>query len=505
MPKIRNYLDLSISSDLRTLGLTRIIFSLLIITDLLIRWSYLSDHYTGSGVLPISALFEHYWKIGYVSVHTLSDGYLYQLILFIISLFSALMLLIGWKTKLFTIISWFLLASVNTRNPLIIQAGDVLFRCLMFWAIFMPWGERFSLDSFLRGKDKRGGSNHILSAGQAAFMFQVLFMYFFTALIKDHPVWNENYEAIYYALSMEQFSWFLGSFVYDHPGMMKALTFSVFWIELIGPFIFLIPFRNSIFRYLGILIFGMLQLGLILTMWLGLFPLISTAAILIFLPSDFWDRFKAVENFIDRIYMKVFRFTSPVRNSLPGIPSVINLDKKWLLKLKNVFVVLLLVYVFYWNLTTLNKSPLEIPDGMNWIARVFRIDQKWNMFAPHPVTNDGWFVIIGQMRNGDYMDLVNEKKYDGAERPDDFKSQYSNYRWRKYIRNILSGKNDEYRPYFGKYLCGNWNRKRAESQKLMYVEMFYMEEKTLPDYKTEKEQRKFIFKYNCEDNKNNTD
>lgn len=33
------------------------------------------------------------------------------------------------------------------------------------------------------------------------------------------------------------------------------------------------------------------------------------------------------------------------------------------------------------------------------------LNQKWDMFAPRPVVEDGWYVIDGTLRNGRHVDL----------------------------------------------------------------------------------------------------
>lgn len=166
--------------------------------------------------------------------------------------------------------------------------------------------------------------------------------------------------------------------------------------------------------------------------------------------------------------------------------------------IKTAFVVILLVYAGYWNLTTIDSNDrLEIPNGMNWIARLFRIDQKWNMFAPHPATNDGWFIVEGVTENGHKVDLLNNSKNSVYEKPGNYKDQFRNYRWRKYMRNMLIKKNEKYYPYFGDYLC----RKRElynSDNRLVSVELHYMMEKSLPGYKTEDIRQQFIFRHKCD-------
>jgi len=47
------------------------------------------------------------------------------------------------------VISWFLLISLQNRNPIVLQGGDILLRMLAFWAMFVPLNAYFSLDRAL--------------------------------------------------------------------------------------------------------------------------------------------------------------------------------------------------------------------------------------------------------------------------------------------------------------------------------------------------------------------
>ena len=119
------------SVDLRSLAITRIVFSLLIFIDLIIRSRFLEEFYTDSGIMPLRALRLIYPTNYHNSLHALSGEYPYELSLFLLAVLFAFLLLIGLFTRIATIISWALLVSLNLRNPLILQGGDTLFKCLM--------------------------------------------------------------------------------------------------------------------------------------------------------------------------------------------------------------------------------------------------------------------------------------------------------------------------------------------------------------------------------------
>ena len=47
--------------------------------------------------------------------------------------------------------TWFMTTSLQTRNYFVGHSGDTYLRLMLFWAIFMPLGEHFSLDRIRLG------------------------------------------------------------------------------------------------------------------------------------------------------------------------------------------------------------------------------------------------------------------------------------------------------------------------------------------------------------------
>src|SRR4051812_47797993 len=114
--------------DLRALSLMRIFIAATVMFDLAIRLSDLEMFYSNTGVAPLGMLFEHDWNDYYISFHAMSGLWQFELILFLLSFFFAIMLFIGYRTRLFTFLSWLMLLSLHNRNSYILQGGDDLLR-----------------------------------------------------------------------------------------------------------------------------------------------------------------------------------------------------------------------------------------------------------------------------------------------------------------------------------------------------------------------------------------
>lgn len=480
--------------DLRSMGICRIAVALCLIADLVVRASQLEAHYTDFGILPRSALLELSWREWFISIHMLSGNYYIQCVIFAVSAFFAVSLLLGYRTRLSTVISWLLLISLHNRNPMILQGGDVLLRMLLLWGIFLPWGCRFSIDSY-RSTTFAIKNNSIFSIAAFAFTLQIALMYICSAILKSSPEWTSEYTAVYYALSLDQFRIFLGHYIYGYPDLLKIITFSTYWIELLVPLLFFSPIKTGTMRMTAVIIFILFQSGLFLTMRLGLFPLISMASLLILIPEGFWKRYPVISDLFERLFRYVHSSGLFVARSASG-GSTGSVNYSAVRKASNMTVIILLLFVIYWN-GAVTSNRLSLHHNTVWLGHLLRIDQRWDMFAPAPFRDGGWYVIPGKLRNGESVDVFRNMSDVRWEKPDDPFRDYRTYRWRKYMRNIWLRKNSKHRLYYGRYLCRKWNRENEYNKNLMTFDIYYMKETTLPGYSKEDPEKVHLWEHRC--------
>ena len=205
--------------DIRALSLMRIAIALIIIIDLLIRFSDLEAHYTNNGLWPLNLIYNFGWNPGFWSLHALNGGVNFIIILFVLHFIFALFLLIGYKTRLFSVLVWLFTISLHNRNLFVLQAGDDLLRMILFWGIFLPWGNYYSIDS---KKITRLKNNALANIG---YLLLIASIYFFTFNLKNSAEWRNSGTAIYFALSLDQLRLPLfGEWLYQFPILMNILT-----------------------------------------------------------------------------------------------------------------------------------------------------------------------------------------------------------------------------------------------------------------------------------------
>ncbi len=451
------------SFDVRALALMRIGICIILFIDLAIRALSIKAFFTDEGILPLEILKNYNWNPYYFSFHTISGDLWFQALLFIMNAVSIILLLVGYRARLFTFICWVFLVSLHNRNPFILQGGDELLRILLFWAIFLPWGERYSLQKTSYYK------NTYFSFANVGYLLLVASVYFFSALLKNSSEWYGDFTAIYYALSLEQMRLPIGTFIYQFPLLLKVLTAIVICTEFLAPIALVIPFFSKKIRLIGIIAIVLLQLGIGSTMYVGLFFIIGIVSLIGFLPSSLIDWFEKKQYKNKVFFVPQKKYKNNVITLFNGI--------------KNGFIVITILYCLILNVGNVKWFPYSLNPSLIKYGSVFRLEQNWGMFSPTVLKDDGWYVYCGYTKNGNYIDIKHDLEFVSYAKPKNIVEEYESDRWRKYGENYTFNTNNHIRPLYCKYLIKKWNNEHPNKQ-LVDLSIFYMKETSLPNYKT---------------------
>lgn len=501
--------------DLRSLAAFRIGVAGIILIDLWYRGKYATAFFTDDGVLPrrdhIDSLefggsfgFQHVW-----SLHMLSGTLWAQVGLLLIAALFAFWLLIGYRTRLAAIATWVLLLSLDARNPVILDSGDVLLRCMLLFALFLPLGARWSVDQAKRpAEPPLPGS--ITSLATVAMMLQLCMMYLFSVGFKMQSVdgtpssWGHDFSAVYYALNCDAFTTTFGNWLRQFPRLMQAMTIGTLVLEVVGPIILFSPFFTKWIRVLVVAAFAIFHLGLSLSLALGIFPFICIVCWFVFLPGEVWA---VLSGLLDRcvcllpgsiVEYTLKGLTLPVYWVLGGFRRGASYFVKGYLGIASLLIVLgllsliafpfrgstrspeqpsfrrrwyveaglavVLVYVILWNVRELDVARLEsrtLPLSWNAPARALGLDQNWSMFAPIPRTEDGWLVMKGTLHNGEVVNLWQFDQPLPWDKPALVSKTYVSQRWLKYLDNMTTDAYVVHRQYFCNWLARRWDEQRS--------------------------------------------
>ena len=451
----------------------RIGISLVVISDLVIRFGDLEAHYTDKGLWPTELIRNFGWNAGYWSLHALSGSAGLLLILFILHFIAAFSMLIGFKTRLSTLLVWLFTISLHNRNIFVLQSGDDLLRLTLLWGVFLPWGACYAIDA--RAASRRPKSIILANIGYLLLLASV---YFFSASLKSSPEWHEESSAAYYALSLEQLRLPAGDWIYDYPYLLKVLTWLVFNSEYIVAPLILFPSKRGTYRFIAFMILLLLHLGIGLTLYVGLFFAIGIATAIGLLPAFVMDRF---ERFFG---LKTNSKSQPAKNN-SFITSAVNCA-----------CALLVILCMSVNLGTVNWFPLEMDEKLSYVSNTLRLNQYWGMFSPGVLKKDGWYVYHGMDSIGRQWDLRRNEDYVDYAKPGKIVSMYKNDRWRKLAENMQGDHYTFLRPAFCKYIIHKWNQEHPK-RKMHSLSIYFMEKENLPDYKTTEPTK--VFHCSCYD------
>lgn len=274
--------------DLRALACFRVGIAAIVVVDVLSRSRDLAAHYTDSGLLPSASSIWDFSRPGFIHLHALSGAAPWQVTLFAVAIVCAVMMMLGYRTRLATVVTWLLLVSLHNRNQMVLNSGDVLLRCMVFWAMFLPLGAKYSIDSAL---DKKPPANQtLLSFATVAALVQLMCIYVLTALEKYDPAWRDEGTAIFLAMHLDAYTKPLGIWLRQFPDLLFYMTKGIWLLEFAGVAgLFITWPRSMLIRTLTAFAFIGFHFGLFLTMYLGFFPWVCIVSWLLFLPAPFWD------------------------------------------------------------------------------------------------------------------------------------------------------------------------------------------------------------------------
>ena len=356
--RLRTKLEELFSVDLRSLALLRIGLGVSVLADVTTRAFDLVGLYTDSGVMPRELLLLTEGRGVYFSAHFWASAHpLFQSALFAITAVCALALLVGWRTRLATLACWYLVASVQIRQPLSYMGGDSTLRLLLFWSVLLPLNARFSLDA-QQGR-VRPLPDRFVSGLTVALLLQVCLIYWATGIRKSGPLWW-NGQAIFYALHLDQYVTPVGVWLRGYPAALQTASYATLGLELIGPFLVFVPIYNPLFRLATIAIFWGFHLGLAVAMNIGLFPLFSMVAWLPFIPGQAWTW----------LGVRQTAATPPART--------------WGSRVISGAAIVCLVYIVVLLAERARVIPRVLPRPLITAGKALRVTQTWNMFAPDP-------------------------------------------------------------------------------------------------------------------------
>lgn len=446
--------------DLRSLAVLRVCFGLLILADVLDRGRYIVDFQTDTGVLPTAAL----WGLTasnptpspYLCLHALSGDVWWQITLSCCTGLAALALTAGFYTRCATLLCWWLVLSVQMRNPLVFFGGDTILRMVLFWAIFLPWGRVWSWDARHKPPPVR---NNVVGLACLGYLVQIAYQYFSSGMFKVSEHWVTEGSALTYSLLAIQYESAAGQiavqFLKQHPSFSMALTFGVLAWERLFPLLLFCPYRTSLCRTLAVLSVWAFHGGLLVVMSLGLFAWIGMACAIGLIPSSWWDRIPRAALDLGQKVEEEEQKRGPWSQILAWLP------------------VVAVCWTLVFGFADIPQVKYRLPRPLVKLAGSLGLNQSWMLFAPAPPTTHGFYLAVCRTEKQERFQLLGKVRPVSWTKPKLNPPSVGGMRWRMYCYRVFTRRGyRSYRQLLCEFLHHKWSANSPD--KLEIIRLYYM-------------------------------
>ncbi len=252
--------------DPASVGMFRIFLGILILSMFICSYFNWYRFYGSDGIISLheSGLERQYQSVW--SVFYWTEGKINIEVYWWIGLLSSVAFILGFKTRLATIILYILFSSMIHRNNYITNGDDLVVRMLLFYSCFSPLGYSLSLDSFLKKRFSAAAEVEQLPMiwSIRSMQINILLIYIISLpnkLADDVAWWNG--EAIY--LTVVNTMWgrrpspYFPDLFYNWDCLLsKISTYGTIFVE--GGFPILVWFRKT--KLIAIVLIASLHIGI---------------------------------------------------------------------------------------------------------------------------------------------------------------------------------------------------------------------------------------------------
>ncbi|MGK3997027.1 HTTM domain-containing protein [Sorangium sp. So ce1024] len=218
--------------------------------------------YGPEGVWPFARSLEEAHNAGAFSIYVLSRSPLFFEVVFHLGVLFAALWVVGFRTRLMSLLTYVGLWSLHQRNPALLDGGDNVVRLALLYGVFAELGAHFSLDADrLRAQRERGGDLQRIkammhNAAILACAVQVCLVYGVAGLYKVQGELWQNGTALYYITRVGEFTWPGHSEgLYRSVPLVTALTYATVAFQLGFPFLFALNRHTRRLALAGALLF----------------------------------------------------------------------------------------------------------------------------------------------------------------------------------------------------------------------------------------------------------
>jgi hypothetical protein len=272
----------------RPLGAFRIVFGLVMLANLAIQAFDLDYWLTSAGMLLSSEAREVAGELRYSLLFWMDDPLSVRIFVAVTAVLAVLLTL-GWHTRVVSVLFYLAALSIHHRNILTVSGADTLVVIMSFYVMLAPTGAAYSLDA-RRAARRRGDADApaeplIVPWALRLIQLHLCLIYFDTAVLKCNGATWLNGTALHYVIHNTEVGRFHLSALTDYPVLINLMTVGGLLIEF--ALAFLLWFRPT--RVWTMFAGLSLHIGILFLVNIPIFGELMTACYLTFLDPDQLD------------------------------------------------------------------------------------------------------------------------------------------------------------------------------------------------------------------------
>lgn len=264
-------------------------------TGLTILYQYLMTYYHRhflygpDGVVPFVDFVRYLRQNGSLSLYALgSSPVLFELV-FHLGIVVTTLWVLGWHTRVTTLLTWIFIWSLHQRNPTLWDGGDNLIQIVLIYMCFANLGATCAVDAARRRprRSRGAGTQQTLAllhnTAVLAAAIQLCLVYATAGLYKVQGALWQNGTALYYILRVGEFAWTgYGALIIQHSILITVSTYGAVAFQISFPFLF---FMHRSTRRLALVVGIGFHLSIGLVMGLMTFAAFLISVELMFIPD----------------------------------------------------------------------------------------------------------------------------------------------------------------------------------------------------------------------------
>ncbi|MEW5979034.1 MAG: HTTM domain-containing protein [Acidobacteriota bacterium] len=199
-------------------------------------------YYAADGMLSLTGGYSAGQDLRWVSVFSWVDGLMPVRALWGIGLTAAITFMVGWRTRVSTIVLFVMQNSMLIRNGVAMNAEDLMFRMLLFYGCFAPLGATLSVDRMLLRRraltsvrGKRISDRHEYWPIR---LMQINIALIYLLSLPRKLIWDSAWldgTALYWTLMNDTWARWPGSGVFYGTKLVTGLTWGALLVEALFP------------------------------------------------------------------------------------------------------------------------------------------------------------------------------------------------------------------------------------------------------------------------------